>query len=119
MNWEQAVKHIGWAFLIIQIGTITFGDVLLQGGLDKWAADHIQKMAGDLSGAWVWFIFVVLTGLASQIVTNLALAALVLPIMQVWRFPMDSIPSQPAFPSGSPAMSQQCFPSPRLPSPRP
>ena len=38
-------------------------------------------MAGDLSGAWVWFIFVVLTGLASQIVTNLALAALVLPIM--------------------------------------
>ena len=81
MNWEQAVKHIGWAFLIIQIGTITFGDVLLQGGLDKWAADHIQKMAGDLSGAWVWFIFVVLTGLASQIVTNLALAALVLPIM--------------------------------------
>lgn len=81
MNWEQAVKHIGWAILIIQIGTISFGDVLLKGGLDKWAAQQIQLLAGDLSGVWVWFIFVVLTGLASQIVTNLALIALVLPIM--------------------------------------
>ncbi len=81
MNWEQAIKHIGWGILIIQIGTITFGDVLLKGGLDTWAARHIQALAGDLSGVWVWFIFVVLTGLASQVVTNLALAALVLPIM--------------------------------------
>lgn len=81
MNWEQAVKHIGWGILVIQIGTITFGDVLLTGGLDRWAAEHIRLLAGDLPGAWVWLFFVVLTGLASQIVTNLALAALIIPIM--------------------------------------
>lgn len=81
MNWEQAVRNIGWGILVIQIGTITFGDVLLTGGLDKWAAQHIRLLVGDLSGVWVWLIFVVLTGLASQIVTNLALAALILPIM--------------------------------------
>lgn len=81
MNWEQAVKHIGWGILVIQIGTISFGDVLLKGGLDNWAARYIQILAGDLSGVWVWFIFVILTGLTSQVVTNLALAALLIPIM--------------------------------------
>ena len=81
MNWEQAVKHIGWGILIIQVGTITFGNALLIGGLDKWAAQQIQILAGELSGAWVWLLFVILTGLASQVVTNLALAALVIPIM--------------------------------------
>ena len=81
MNWEQAVKHIGWGILVIQIGTLSFGNVLLLGGLDAWAADKIQMLAGDLSGVWVWFFFVVITGLASQVVTNLALAALLIPIM--------------------------------------
>ncbi len=81
MSWEQAIKHIGWGILVIQIGTLSFGNVLLMGGLDKWAASQIQTLAGDLSGAWVWFFFVVITGLASQVVTNLALAALLIPIM--------------------------------------
>lgn len=81
MSWEQALKHIGWGILVIQIGTLSFGNVLLLGGLDTWAANQIQILAGNLSGAWVWFIFVVITGLASQVVTNLALAALLIPIM--------------------------------------
>lgn len=62
------------------MGTITFGNVLLQGGVDKWVAGLIQSVLGNMSGAWVWFILVLLTGLGSQIVSNLALAALVLPI---------------------------------------
>ncbi|MDL2314100.1 SLC13 family permease [Desulfovibrio sp. OttesenSCG-928-C14] len=80
MNWEQAVRNIGWAILVIQVGTITFGDVLLKGGVDKWAAGLIQSMLGDISGTLVWFCLVVFTGLASQIVTNVALVALMLPI---------------------------------------
>lgn len=80
MNWEQALHNIGWPILVIMIGTITFGDVLLKGGVDKWAAGAIQSLLGDISGAWVWFAMVILTGLASQVVTNLALVALMLPI---------------------------------------
>lgn len=80
MNLEQTIKNISWNILLIMVGTITFGNVLLQGGVDKWVAGLIQSVLGNMSGAWVWFIMVLLTGLGSQIVSNLALAALVLPI---------------------------------------
>lgn len=80
MNLDQAVKNISWNILLIMVGTITFGNVLLQGGVDKWVAGLIQSVLGTMSGGWVWLIMVILTGLASQIVSNLALAALVLPI---------------------------------------
>ncbi len=80
MTLKQAQEHIAWPILMIMIGTITFGTVLLQGGVDKWAAGVIQSLLGGISGVWVWFFMVVLTALASQVVSNLALVALMLPI---------------------------------------
>lgn len=80
MTLEQALGNIAWPILLIMVGTITFGSVLLQGGVDKWAAGTIQSLLGGISGIWVWLAMVLLTGLASQVVSNLALVALMLPI---------------------------------------
>lgn len=80
MNLEQTIKSVTWNILLIMIGTITFGAVLLQGGVDKCVAGLIQSALGGISGIWVWLVMVLLTGLGSQIVSNLALVAFMLPV---------------------------------------
>ena len=37
MTLEQAIRNISWHILLIMVGTITFGSVLLQGGVDSGA----------------------------------------------------------------------------------
>lgn len=80
MNWEQAVRNIGWGIIVLQIGAIAFGQVLLSGGVDKWMALGIQNIVGDVQGVWVWFALVLLTGFLSQIIMSLAVIPLMLPI---------------------------------------
>ena len=46
MNWDQAVRNIGWGIIVLQIGAIAFGQVLLKGGVDKWMAQCIQMLTG-------------------------------------------------------------------------
>lgn len=55
MNWDQAVRNIGWGIIVLQIGAIAFGQVLLKGGVDKWMAQCIQMLLGDIHGLLVWF----------------------------------------------------------------
>ncbi len=80
MNWKQAVNNISWDILIIAMGILAFGDVLLAGGVDKWMAALLQSILGDMSGLWVLFFLILFTGLASQVISNLALIALVIPM---------------------------------------
>ena len=80
MNWEQAVRNIGWGIIVLQIGAIAFGQVLLKGGVDKWMAQCIQMLLGDIHGLLVWFALVFITGFFSQIIMSLAVIPLMLPI---------------------------------------
>lgn len=80
MNWDQAVRNIGWGIIVLQIGAIAFGAVLLEGGIDKWATGCIQKFLGNISGDLVWAALVFLTGYLSQIIMSLAIIPLMIPI---------------------------------------
>ena len=80
MDWKKALDNISWDILVITLGILAFGDVLLAGGIDKWLAALLQDVLGNISGLWVWFICVLFTGLAFQVVTNLALISLVIPM---------------------------------------
>ena len=80
MNWDQAVRNIGWGIIVLQIGAIAFGQVLLKGGVDKWMAQCIQMFLGDIHGLLVWFALVFITGFFSQIIMSLAVIPLMLPI---------------------------------------
>lgn len=90
MNWKQAVNNIGWGIIVLQIGAVAFGEVLLQGGIDKWIAQNIQGIIGNISGIWVWFALVLFTGLICQIIMSLALIPVMLPITaslaQIYHF---------------------------------
>ena len=65
---------------MLQIGAIAFGQVLLKGGVDKWMAQCIQMLLGDIHGLLVWFALVFITGFFSQIIMSLAVIPLMLPI---------------------------------------
>lgn len=80
MNWDQAVRNIGWGIIVLQIGAIAFGQVLLEGGIDKWAGNGIQALLGNVSGIYVWAALVFLTGFLSQIILSLAIIPLMIPI---------------------------------------
>ncbi len=80
MTWKQAMRNISWEILIIAMGILAFGDVLLAGGVDKWMAGLIRGMLGEMSGLWVCFFLIMFTGLASQVISNMALIALVIPM---------------------------------------
>lgn len=80
MGWDQAVRNIGWGLIVIQIGAITFGQVLLDGCIDKWAVNGIQALLGNISGDLVWAALVFLTACISQIVMALAIIHLMIPI---------------------------------------
>ena len=80
MNWKQAKENISWEILVITMGILAFGEVLLDGGVDKWCALVIQNLLGDVHGASVWFFLILFTCLCSQFVTNIALASLVIPL---------------------------------------
>ena len=80
LNWEQAVRNIGWAIIVLQIGAVAFGQVLLDGGVDKWAAQGIQNILGDVPSVYVWCALVILTGFLSQIILSIAIIPLMIPI---------------------------------------
>ena len=80
MTWKQAKDNISWDSLIILMGILAFGDVLLAGGVDKWMAASIQSILGDVSGIWVMFFLILFTGLTSQVISNIALIALLIPM---------------------------------------
>lgn len=80
MSWKQALHNIGWDIIILQIGAIAFGQILLQGGVDKSFAHYMQLLLGDVSGVWVWFFLVLLTALVGQIIISFALIPLMIPI---------------------------------------
>ena len=80
LNWDQAVRNIGWAIIVLQIGAVAFGQVLLDGGVDKWAAAGIQRLLGDVPSAFVWCALVLLTGFLSQIILSIAIIPLMIPI---------------------------------------
>lgn len=80
MSWKQAVRNISWDILVIAMGILAFGEVLLAGGIDTWMAVLLQGILGNMSGVWVCLFLILFTGLASQVVSNMALIALVIPM---------------------------------------
>lgn len=63
MNWDQAVRNIGWGIIVLQIGAIAFGQVLLKGGVDKWMA----PVHPDASGRHPRLAGLVRTGLHHRV----------------------------------------------------
>lgn len=80
MNWEQAIKSVNWSIIVFMGGAILFGDVIVQGGVDKWIAGLIKGMLGNIPGLTVWFVLMIIGCLLAQVVANIAVVGLFIPI---------------------------------------
>lgn len=80
MSWEAAVKSVDWSMLIFMGTAILFGEILVKGGVDKWSAGIIQGFLGGLSGSVVWFALMLIGCFLSQVIANVAVCTLFIPI---------------------------------------
>ena len=80
LSWDQAVKSVDWSVLIFLLGAILFGNVLVQAGLDKWIAGGVRTLLGDMPPMAVWFSIMIMGALISQIIPNLAVVGIFIPI---------------------------------------
>jgi len=80
MSWKQGLKSINWDILIFVAGALAFGDMLIKGGVDKFLAGHLKSVLGDMSPTMVWVILMAISGLVSQLFSNVAVIGLVLPV---------------------------------------
>lgn len=80
MNWQKARNNISWDILVLTLGILAFGDVLTSGGVDKWMALVLKDILGEISGHWVWLICMLFCAIMSNVLSNLALISLVVPM---------------------------------------
>ncbi|MCH5276569.1 MAG: anion permease [Desulfovibrionaceae bacterium] len=80
MSWQQGLRAMNWDILIFVAGALAFGDMLIQGGVDKFMAGHLSNILGDMSPTMVWVVLMALSGLVSQAFSNVAVIGFMLPI---------------------------------------
>ena len=80
MSWKQGLESMNWDILIFVAGALAFGDMLINGGVDKFLAAHLGAVLGDMSPTMVWVVLMTLSGLVSQAFSNVAVIGLVLPV---------------------------------------
>lgn len=80
MNWQKARNNISWDILVLTLGILAFGDVLISGGVDKWVGSALKGILGETSGHWVWLMCMLFCSIMSNVMSNLALISLVVPM---------------------------------------
>lgn len=80
MSWQQGLRAVNWDIIIFVVGALVFGEMLIKGGVDKWLAQIIGGMLGNMSGTMVWLVLMTVTGLVSQCFSNVAVISLLLPV---------------------------------------
>lgn len=80
LTWQQGLKAINWDILIFVAGALAFGQMLINGGVDKWMASLISGVLGDISPTAVWIVIMTIAGIVSQAFSNVAVIGLLLPV---------------------------------------
>ncbi len=80
MDWDLAMRSINWNAIMFIIGALNFGVALTSTGVDKWVAGLIGNLLGDISGLWVLLFLIVIGGLLTQVITNIAIVSVLVPI---------------------------------------
>ena len=80
MNWKQGLSAINWDIIIFVTGALAFGQMLIDGSVDKWLAGLIGGMLEGMSPTMIWLILMTVSGLVSQCFSNVAVISLLLPV---------------------------------------
>lgn len=80
MSWKQCVASVDWSIIIFMAGAILFGESLVSGGVDKWLGNQLIHAIGDMPPLLVWFSIMIIGAVLAQVIVNLAVVGLFIPI---------------------------------------
>lgn len=80
MPWKDCVRSVDWSIIIFMAGAILFGENLVAGGVDKWLGNILIHAIGDMSPLLVWFAVMIIGAMLSQVIVNLAVVGLFIPV---------------------------------------
>lgn len=80
MSWKDCVNSVDWSIIIFMAGAILFGENLVAGGVDKWLGNILIHAIGDMSPLLVWFAIMIIGAILSQVIVNLAVVSLFIPV---------------------------------------
>ncbi len=81
MDWQQGLRSINWGVIMFIMGAGVLGISLNSTGVDEWLALGIKSITGGMSGVWVMFIILIITAFMTQVITNLAVISLMVPVV--------------------------------------
>ena len=79
LEWDYAQAHMVWGLIFLFAGGSALGQILSQTGTAQFVADRLTPLAGG-GGLLAVVVFTFLTMLLTQITSNTAAAAIVVPI---------------------------------------
>lgn len=80
LTWQEGLRAVNWDILIFVVGALAFGQMLINGGVDKWVAGLIAGLLGEMSPTMVWIVIMTIAGIVSQAFSNVAVIGLLLPV---------------------------------------
>ena len=80
MSWKECVAAVDWSIIIFMAGAILFGESLVAGGVDKWLGNVLIHAIGDMPPLLVWLAIMVIGAMLSQVIVNLAVVGLFIPV---------------------------------------
>ncbi|HSO25468.1 MAG TPA: DASS family sodium-coupled anion symporter [Methanobacteriaceae archaeon] len=81
ITWNEAQKNINWSLVIFFGGALSLGAAMLNTGCAQWIINNIlAALGGDPSPVILTLVLMVIGILFTQIMSNIALAAILIPI---------------------------------------
>jgi sodium-dependent dicarboxylate transporter 2/3/5 len=81
ISWKEAQKNINWSLIIFFGGALSLGAAMLQTGAAQWIIDNILTiMGGNVSQFVLTLVLMIIGVVFTQIMSNIALSAILIPI---------------------------------------
>ncbi|RAO78562.1 DASS family sodium-coupled anion symporter [Methanothermobacter tenebrarum] len=80
ISWRDAQKNIDWGLIIFFGGALSLGSALLNTGAAKWLIKDIIVALGSPSPLIITLVLIVLAVSITQVMSNIALAAILVPL---------------------------------------
>lgn len=81
ISWREAQKNINWSLIIFFGGALSLGAAMLQTGSAQWIIDNILIILGENTSPFILILVLMIIGVIfTQIMSNIALSAILIPI---------------------------------------
>lgn len=79
LDWKTALASINWEILIFVSGVLAFGQVCIDGGIDKWLAGLVSPLLEGLSPSMTWLVLLAISGVLCQWANPATVISLLVP----------------------------------------